>query len=124
VFTQFDGTQFSIQREVEMPMQEGVDVINPEGEGLPKEKAVAEYVKPLLEIVTESNNLVNTASFVAGSFNENGGYTSTLNSIRLNYTSVPESVRGKFVTISGMGTVPIAAHLIFIRDASNTVIAS
>jgi|SRR5690606_8829616 len=44
VFAQFDGTQFSIQREVEMPVPEGVDVIDPEGEALPKEKAVAEYV--------------------------------------------------------------------------------
>src|SRR5690606_13391428 len=47
VFAQFDGTQFSVQREVEMPMPEGVDVIDPEGNSLPKEKAVAEYVAPI-----------------------------------------------------------------------------
>lgn len=46
VFAQFDGTQYSIQREVEMPMPEGVDVINPNGDGLPTEKAVADYAVP------------------------------------------------------------------------------
>lgn len=43
-FAQFDGTDFNRVLRVKVPQQEGVDDLDPEGEDLPKEKAVANYV--------------------------------------------------------------------------------
>lgn len=52
----WDGTTWSLGSSVELPVPEGVDVIDPVGEKLPKEKAVAEYVtSELKEATTEVN---------------------------------------------------------------------
>ena len=43
----FDGTKWVKKFTLDLPMQQGVPVLNPTGSGIPTEKATAEYVAPI-----------------------------------------------------------------------------
>src|SRR5690606_35909069 len=56
VFAQFDGTQFSVQREVEMPVPTGTSVITPTGTDLTNEEAVRNYSATKAELKESIDN--------------------------------------------------------------------
>src|SRR5690606_25458976 len=86
VFAQFDGTQYSIQREVEMPMQEGTDTL--QGELIPKGKAVLDYLSGLIV----GNEGVIQTTLTAGTFNRTTGALNTsINWIRTTPTNCQPS---------------------------------
>lgn len=108
--------------EYPLPQVTGTNILL--DEEVPKGKAVKIFVKPLLGVMTIPNNKVDTRTFVAGVINETGSTSSTNNTIRLNYSNVPEEVKGQYVTVSGMGSVPTAAALLSVRGEGITQIAS
>ncbi|GEM_PF-6630232 len=51
--TLFDGNKWIKKFTLDLPIQQGVSVLNPTGNGLPTEAATADYVQPLFDTINE-----------------------------------------------------------------------
>lgn len=54
----WNGSTWSKVNDVTLPVAEGTDVLNPTGEDVPKEKAVADYVEPLFNSLSNKLSLL------------------------------------------------------------------
>ncbi|MCC2598054.1 hypothetical protein [Sphingobacterium sp. FBM7-1] len=80
------------------------------------EGGVAEY-DTVAGITSKSKNYVDTKKLEAGYIDSlNGGYTSSLNWIRYPYSTVPNELKGKQVTIGPFGSVPAGGLAVSFRD--------
>lgn len=97
---------------VELPVTNGVDVINPEGSGLPTEKATANYIEPLFRLTSESTNIIDNTKVEAGAIRLNDGTKiETDNSIRSLIRAIPE---GKtHISIGGIGNNQAGIQSVF-----------
>lgn len=70
-------------------------------------------------ITANSNNYANTLAFVSGSISfTSGNGVSSPNFIRLQYSKIPEYLKGKKITVSGYGPIPAGTALLAFRNAA------
>ena len=69
----FQGGTWSLKDMGALPIQEGTDVLDPQGEGIPKEKATAEYVDSKTIPLGHGKNFFNPANIVLDKYIGNTG---------------------------------------------------
>lgn len=89
----FNGTSWVLKDMGALPIQTGVDTINPLGEGLTKEKAVARYVDPLASILNGGEVLFGDADFSTYTTNNQQDYLFL-------QKAFPNTVQGKLTEVN------------------------
>lgn len=114
----WNGTVWSLSQSVVLPTVTGVDVLNPTGQDVPKEEAVANYVKPLMDLTAPSANL-SSNTFEDGGWNSFGNAQATSNIVRQISQTITADMVGQH-WINGRGILPTAYAFIAVKDTSVT----
>lgn len=80
---QWDGSEWSLVDMGELPQVQGTESINPNGEDIPKEKAVARYIDPIKSKFKEGTNKANKNDIKAGYYLEDGVFNPSINWIHI-----------------------------------------
>lgn len=75
----WNGSSWEIDQTIPIPIQTGVETINPNGEDITQEKAVAKYVQPLFDNFSRSINLLDKREIGGFTYTPTAGKASALN---------------------------------------------
>lgn len=108
---------------VDISTASGTPILNPTGNGVPEEKAVADYVEPLFNLTEEGSNLLNLNLLQDGAYlADNVNPTTVTNAERLPSITIPSEWVGQSITLSGYGGTSAGHATIGIKTASGTVL--
>lgn len=100
----------------ELPQVTGTDILNPTGESIPKEKAVADYVAPFNSVIISSVNLYNPETTLSGGYRLSDGTVAESNNlIRTPILPIHSGQTSVSVTEAG-GIAGAQARIVFVND--------
>ena len=88
----------------------------------PNQKIFTYEATKVSNVLSASSQLIDTSKFLAGQWSSTGSEGTSLNWIRTSKLTVPTSVKGKSVTVSGADDIAVSAALLHIWNASGTII--